>query len=512
MGAATLGGPGAWGEAGPAREFGRCCGRGQPHSGGPESWVAGTAMAPGVPADVSDAFHRTGLSYSFQFLPVDTPGAVPIVRPAMQTTSSGDADAPGSVVSSMSTLTQGTEGTTGGTCSRTHSLKEFRSAGRGFWSEVPEADWNDWHWQLKHRVHSLEQLQALMPTLTPEELAGTQLANSKLALGITPYFFNLIDPADEACPIRRQVVPRIEEVTTAPWEMSDPCGEDGHSPVPGLVHRYPDRVLFLVTDRCASYCRYCTRSRLVSNASGYDFHPNFAAQLDYIRRTPQIRDVLLSGGDPLLFSDDKLEHLLKELRAIPHVEFLRIGSRIPIFLPQRITPALCAMLRKYHPLFLSVHTNHPRELTMESRDALGRLADAGIPLGNQSVLLRGVNDDVETMRALIHKLLMCRVKPYYLYQCDLIAGSAHLRSSVRRGLEIMEGLRGHTTGYAIPQFVIDAPGGGGKVPINPNYVLQRNAKRVLIRNFEGKVFEYPEAPDGTPLFKPSEDFFAPEFV
>ncbi len=391
-------------------------------------------------------------------------------------------------------------------------LKEFHPAGRGPWASVADSDWNDWHWQLKNRVHSLAQLQDLMPGLSPEELAGTQLANTKLALGITPYFFNLIDQKDPGCPIRRQVVPRIEEVSTAPWEMSDPCGEDGHSPVPGLVHRYPDRVLFLVTDRCASYCRYCTRSRLVSNATGYDFHPNFADQLDYIRRTPQIRDVLLSGGDPLLFSDDKLEHLLQALRAIPHVEFLRIGSRIPIFLPQRITPALCDMLRKYHPLFMSVHTNHPRELTVESREALGRLADAGIPLGNQSVLLRGVNDDVTTMRALIHKLLMCRVKPYYLYQCDLISGSAHLRSSVRRGLEIMEGLRGHTTGYAIPQFVIDAPGGGGKVPINPNYVLQRNAKRVLIRNFEGKVFEYPEAPDGTPVFKPSEDFLAPELM
>jgi lysine 2,3-aminomutase len=392
------------------------------------------------------------------------------------------------------------------------ALKEFRSAGRGFWSDVSDADWNDWRWQLKHRITSLEQLNRLLPTLTPEEYAGTQLANTKLALGITPYFFNLIDPADENCPIRRQVIPRIEETNTAPWEMSDPCGEDSHSPVPGLVHRYPDRVLFLVTDRCASYCRYCTRSRLVSNASGYDFHPNFQAQLDYVRRTPAIRDVLLSGGDPLLLSDDKLEYLLRELRAIPHVEFLRIGTRIPIFLPQRITPELCAMLRKYHPLFVSIHANHPRELTTEAREGLGRLADAGVPLGNQSVLLRLVNDDVTTMQALIQKLLLCRVKPYYLYQCDLIAGSAHLRSSVRRGLEIMSGLRGHTTGYAIPQYVIDAPGGGGKVPINPDYILNRNSRRVLVRNFEGKIFEYPEATDGTPLLKPSEDFLAPELV
>jgi lysine 2,3-aminomutase len=392
------------------------------------------------------------------------------------------------------------------------NLKKFQPAGRGFWKDVPEKDWSDWRWQLRNRITTLEQLQRLMPTLTPEEHAGTLLANTKLALAITPYFFNLIDPADEHCPIRRQVIPRIEETNTAPWEMSDPCGEDSHSPVPGLVHRYPDRVLFLVTDRCAAYCRYCTRSRLVSNATGYDFHPEFERQIEYVRSHPEVRDVLLSGGDPLLFSDEKLENLLERLRAIPHVEFLRIGTRIPIFLPQRITPALCAMLRKYHPLFMSVHSNHPRELTTEVREALGRLADSGIPLGNQSVLLRHVNDDAIVMRALMQKLLMCRVKPYYLYQCDLISGSAHLRASVRKGLEVMEALRGHTTGYAVPQYVIDAPGGGGKVPINPEYVLSRNADRVVIRNFEGKIFEYPEAADGTPLVQPPREIEEPELV
>jgi lysine 2,3-aminomutase len=381
------------------------------------------------------------------------------------------------------------------------SLKQFKSAGRGFWHDVPEADWNDWRWQLKNRITSVEQLERFMPLLTPEELAGARLANHKLALGITPYFFNLIDPVDENCPIRRQVVPRIEETHTASWEMSDPCGEDSHSPVPGLVHRYPDRVLFLVTDRCASYCRYCTRSRLVSNASGYDFHPEFDRQIAYVAAHPEVRDVLLSGGDPLLLSDEKLEHLLSQLRAIPHVEFLRIGTRIPIFLPQRITPELCAMLKKFHPLFVSVHSNHPRELTTEVRAALGRLADAGIPLGNQSVLLKHVNDDAEVMKAHVQKLLMCRVKPYYVYQCDLITGSAHLRTSVQHGIEIMEQLRGHTTGYAVPTYVIDAPGGGGKVPVNPEYVLCRNAGRVLIRNYEGRIFEYPETSDGTPLFK-----------
>jgi lysine 2,3-aminomutase len=318
---------------------------------------------------------------------------------------------------------------------------------------------------------------------------------SKLAMAVTPYYFNLLDASDELCPIRRQVIPRLEETTTAPWETLDPVGEDAHSPVPGLVHRYPDRVLFLVTDRCAAYCRYCTRSRLVSNASGYDFHPEFDRQIAYIAEHTEIRDVLLSGGDPLLFNDEKLEYLLGRLRAIPHVEFLRIGTRVPIFLPQRITPELCAMLRQFHPLFVSIHTNHPRELTTEVREALGRMADVGIPLGNQSVLLRHVNDEPVVMKALVQKLLLCRVRPYYIYQCDLIAGSAHLRSTVSRGLEIMDSLRGHTTGYAVPQYVIDAPGGGGKIPVNPGYILRKSATKVILRNFEGKVFEYPEVPE-----------------
>ncbi len=379
------------------------------------------------------------------------------------------------------------------------SLKTFHSAGRGPWTGELDADWNDWRWQMKHRITSSAQLQRLLPTLTSEELAGAELTNHKLALGITPYFFNLIDSEAPHCPIRQQVVPRAAEAQIAEWELSDPCGEDDHSPVPGLVHRYPDRVLFLVTDRCAAYCRYCTRSRLVSNASGYDFHPEYDRQIAYIAAHPEVRDVLLSGGDPLLLSDEKLENLLSRLRAVPHLEFLRIGTRIPIFLPQRITPELCAMLKQFHPLFMSIHTNHPRELTTEVRTALERLADAGIPLGNQSVLLKHVNDDVTTMRALVQKLLICRVKPYYLYQCDLIAGSAHLRASVRRGIEIMRELRGHTTGYAVPQYVIDAPGGGGKIPVNPETVLSHNADRVVLRNYEGRVFEYPEAADAGPI-------------
>ena len=315
---------------------------------------------------------------------------------------------------------------------------------------------------------------------------GVQLAGHHLALAITPYFFNLIDVNDPDCPIRRQVVPRIEEMSTAPWEMVDPCGEDEHMPVPGLVHRYPDRVLFLVTDRCAAYCRYCTRSRVVSGAGEQHLHTDFSEAIHYIREHTEVRDVLLSGGDPLLFSDERLEHLLSQLRAIPHVEFLRIGSRIPIFLPQRITPELVAMLRKYHPLWMSIHTNHPREATHEVREACARLADAGVPLGNQTVLLRGVNDEPLVMKELVHKLLMMRVRPYYIYQCDLVKGTHHLRTSVRRGLEIMEALRGHTTGYAVPQFVIDAPGGGGKVPVAPEYVLAHDEERILIRNYEGQ--------------------------
>lgn len=375
------------------------------------------------------------------------------------------------------------------------SEKQFASAGRGDWADVPNSDWNDWTWQLRNRISDASELYNRIPNLTESERRGAELANTRLALGVTPYFFNLIDRNNPECPIRRQVLPRIEETQPASWETKDPCGEDDHSPVPGLVHRYPDRVLFLVTDRCASYCRYCTRSRLVSNATGYDFKPDFDQQIDYIRRTPSVRDVLLSGGDPLLMSDARLEQLLSELRSISHVEFLRIGTRIPIFLPQRITPSLCSTLQKFHPLFMSVHANHPRELTSEVHDGLGRLADHGIPIGNQSVLLKKVNDNVDTMKALLHKLLMCRVKPYYLYQCDLITGSAHLRTTVKKGLALMKELRGHTTGYAIPQYVIDAPGGGGKVPINPDYILNHNDERVVIRNFEGRVFEYPEAID-----------------
>ena len=324
----------------------------------------------------------------------------------------------------------------------------FRSHAPGYWPPEAMTHWHEARWQLRNRVDSLAALEARL---------------------------ELTD---------------IERGWNAPEEFSDPCGEDAHMPVPGLVHRYPDRVLFLVTDRCASYCRYCTRSRVVSGVGEQHLETQWEAAFKYLERTPQVRDVLLSGGDPLIFSDERLDRILTRLRAIPHIEFLRIGTRIPIFMPQRITPELCTMLKRHHPLFMSVHTNHPRELTSEVRVALGMLADAGIPLGNQSVLLRGVNDSVEIQKELVHKLLMCRVRPYYLYQCDLINGSAHLRTPVADGIAIIEGLRGHTTGYAIPQFVIDGPGGGGKIPLNPQYIIDSVPGKLTLRNYDGAVFDY----------------------
>jgi lysine 2,3-aminomutase len=376
---------------------------------------------------------------------------------------------------------------------------DFASPAPGYWANrnVSPDDWNNWAWQLRNRVTTLAQLEEHL-VLAEEERAGVLLSGNKLALAVTPHFFNLIHPTDPDCPIRRQVIPRIEETWDHQEEMADPCGEDSHMPVPGLVHRYPDRVLFLVTDRCASYCRYCTRSRVVSGAGEQELHTEFEAAYRYLESHPEIRDVLLSGGDALLLSDNRLEAMLKRLRSIPHIEFIRIGSRVPIFLPQRITPELCRMLAKYHPLWMSVHVNHPRELTTEVKAALERLADHGVPLGNQSVLLRGVNDDPIVYKTLVQKLLRCRVRPYYLYQCDLIKGSSHLRTSVAKGIEIIEQLRGHTTGYAVPQFVIDAPGGGGKVPINPDYLIHRDDGVTLVRNYENKVFAYPE-PETAPL-------------
>ncbi len=374
--------------------------------------------------------------------------------------------------------------------------------GQGLWQHIPEADWQDWTWQLKNRLTSVDQLEQYM-TLTPEEKAGCLFAKQKLSLAITPYFFNLIDRNNPNCPIRKQMIPRDGEMQISEEEMLDSLDEDGHSPVPGLVHRYPDRVLFLVTDRFAAYCRYCTRSRLVSNAQHYDFHPEYEQGLRYIEAHPEVRDVLLSGGDPLLLSDKKIEHLLARLRGIKHVEFIRIGSRIPTFLPQRITPALCDIFKKYGPIWMSIHVNHPKECTQELKDACERLSYAGVPLGNQSVLLKDINDDADVMKALVQRLLRMRVRPYYIYQMDLITGGNHFKVDVRKGIEIIRALRGHTTGYAVPQYVIDAPGGGGKVPVNPDYVEQITDDEVIFRNFEGKQFRYPLT--STPIKKSAEE-------
>lgn len=376
-------------------------------------------------------------------------------------------------------------------------------SGQGHWPHIPAEQWNSWVWQLQNRISSREQVEEYLE-LTPEEQAGCDFANHKLAFSITPYFFNLIDTENPDCPVRRQLIPRGDEMVTSPEELLDPVGEEHSMPVEGIVHRYPDRVLFLVTDRCAAYCRYCTRSRLVSNAQDYNFHPEFESGLRYIESHPEIRDVLLSGGDPLLLSDRKLDTLLGRLRAIPHVEFIRIGSRIPVFLPQRITPKLQEIFRKHGPIWMSIHVNHWKECTQELYQACEHLAYAGVPLGNQSVLLRGVNDDLETMRRTVHRLLMMRVRPYYLYQCDLITGSRHLRTSVQTGIDIIKGLRGHTSGYAVPQYVIDAPNGGGKVPINPDYIERHTNEEIVIRNFEGNRYRYPLV-NGSPVAQPTEE-------
>ena len=331
-----------------------------------------------------------------------------------------------------------------------------------------------------------------MLLLSPPEREALIENGTMLPMAVTPYYMSLVCPRSPDQPLRRAVIPTGAELVRVPGEADDPLGEDRDSPVPGLVHRYPDRVLLLVTGFCSTYCRYCTRSRAV----GHDQIPydeeRLAAALEYIRRTPAVRDVLLSGGDPLTLSDERLEWVLSRLRQIPHVELVRLGTKVPAVLPQRITPKLCRMLRRYHPLWMSLHFTHPDECTPESHLACTRLANAGIPLGSQTVLLRGINDDVETLKRLYHKLLLMRVRPYYLYQCDPISGSSHLRTPVSKGLEIIEGLRGHTTGYAVPTFVIDAPGGGGKIPLQPDYVVGREGDFLVLRNYQGNTFRYPD--------------------
>ncbi len=331
-----------------------------------------------------------------------------------------------------------------------------------------------------------------MLLLSEEERQALMRAGDMLPFSITPYYMSLISRDDPQQPLRRTVVPTAQELIRSAGEADDPLGEEHDSPVPGLVHRYPDRVLLLVLDSCSSYCRYCTRSRVVGHGEIVPNQERLELALDYIRRTPAIRDVLLSGGDPLLLSEQRLDWLLTQLRAIPHVEFIRLGTKTPAVLPQRITRELCRMLRKHHPLWMSLHFIHPDECTPETFQACTRLADAGIPLGSQTVLLRGVNDNVETMKDLVHRLLKMRVRPYYLYQCDPITGSSHFRTPVAKGLEIIEGLRGHTTGYAVPTYVIDAPGGGGKIPLQPNYLAGREGDDLLLRNYQGSVYRYPD--------------------
>lgn len=375
------------------------------------------------------------------------------------------------------------------------NTKAFRN--RHFPLTTP-SEWNDWRWQLRNRLTTLEQLKKIIK-LSKRERQALLGHGSTLPFAITPYYASLVSPDNPKDPIRRAVVPVVNELVVSGGESSDPLGEDSHTPVPGLVHRYPDRVLFLVTDYCSTYCRYCTRSRMVGrNQDAGSYRDRWEKVFAYIAGNSSIRDVLLSGGDPLTLPDETLEYILKRLRAIRHVELIRIGTKTPAVLPQRITPALTRMLKRYHPLWISIHTMHPAEQTREMKQACERLSDAGIPLGSQTVLLAGINDDTATMKSLVQGLVRMRVKPYYLYQCDPIIGSAHFRTSVAKGLEIYQGLRGHTTGYAVPTFVIDAPGGGGKIPLLPETCLGRNGNDLLLRNYEGNVYHYPDVSDKRP--------------
>lgn len=359
------------------------------------------------------------------------------------------------------------------------------------WENVSEEDWNDWKWQVRNRVTDVDVLREII-NLTEQEEKDIGEVLEKFRVGITPYYASLMDPEDPNCPIRMQAVPTILEAHMGESDLEDPLDEDADSPVPGLTHRYPDRVLFLVTDQCSMYCRHCTRRRFAGQHDMGVPRDRLDAAIEYIRNTPQVRDVLLSGGDCLLVSDDVLEYIIKELRTIPHVEIIRLGSRTPVVLPQRITDDLCNMLKKYHPIWLNTHFNHPKELTEEAKAACEKLANAGIPLGNQSVLLRGINDCTHIMKDLVHGLVKMRVRPYYIYQCDLSTGIEHFRTKVSKGIEIIEALRGHTSGYAVPTFVVDAPGGGGKIPVMPQYLISSSATKVVLRNYEGIITTYTE--------------------
>lgn len=361
--------------------------------------------------------------------------------------------------------------------------------------DINDEQWNDWHWQMSNRITTHEGLLEGM-ALPSEEAEQIKSCLENFRMAITPYYFSLMDPQDPECPIRMQAIPSIHELSKSSCDLEDPLHEEADSPVPGLTHRYPDRVLLLVTDQCSMYCRHCTRRRMAGQTDQALPLSRFKLALEYIRSNPQIRDVLISGGDPFTLSDDRLDFILSNLRAIPHVEIIRIGTRTPVVLPMRITDHLIEVLQKYHPIWINTHFNHPQELTIEARNALSKLANAGIPLGNQSVLLKGINDCPVTMKKLVHELVKCRVRPYYLYQCDLSSGIEHFRTSVSTGIEIIEMLRGHTSGFAVPTFVVDAPGGGGKIPLQPNYLISQSNDKVILRNYEGVISVYQE-PENT---------------
>jgi len=357
--------------------------------------------------------------------------------------------------------------------------------------DVEDKDWENWHWQLRNRIITVEQLREVINPTADEEQA-VKRSRGRLPMAITPYFASLMDAENPSCPIRRQAVPLIDEFKISPFDMRDPCCEDRDSPVPGLVHRYPDRVLLLVTDQCAMYCRHCTRRRKKEPEEHPVSHKNLGPAMDYIRSNRKVRDVLISGGDPFLLSNENLEEIIDAIKNISHVELVRIGTRVPVTVPQRITDDLIAMLKKYSPIWISIHFNHPKEITPRCKKACDMLSDAGIPLGSQTVLLKGINDRISVMRKLMHELLKIRVRPYYIYQCDPARGTSHFRTSVAKGIEIMEKLRGHTSGYAVPTFVVDAPGGGGKVPVAPNYVISYANGVVKLRNYAGKIYYYRE--------------------
>jgi lysine 2,3-aminomutase len=360
-----------------------------------------------------------------------------------------------------------------------------------YFPDVSDKQWNDWHWQVRNRIKFTKDLEKYLP-LTEQEKEDMNNLLNKFRMSITPYYLCLMDPENPKCPIRMQAVPSIQELHVGKFDMEDPLAEDTDSPVPGLTHRYPDRVLFLITDMCSMYCRHCTRRRFAGQHDNIMPKERIDKSIDYIRNHPEVRDVLLSGGDALLVSDDMLEDIIKRLREIDHVEIIRIGTRTPVVMPQRITEDLVNMLRKYHPIWINTHFNHYDEITNESKAAIDRMADAGIPLGNQSVLLKGINDSVSIMKTLVQRLVYIRVRPYYIYQCDLSLGIEHFRTPVSKGIEIIEGLRGHTSGYCVPTFVVDAPGGGGKIPVMPNYLISQAPGRVVLRNYEGVISTYCE--------------------